>query len=144
MRLVDADLGLAGEAELALDHRHQPPLGEALELLGAVPDVDDVKPLRGEPGEVAHPARRDVALPADPLARLVVLGRGDAAPGQANDRRHAPPPSGPSSPKLAGRRDEGKPAARAAARTARDSPHARHPTSGWRSPRSKGRSLARS
>src|SRR5689334_24404098 len=89
MRLVDADLGLAGEAELALDHRHQPPLDEALELPGAVPDVDDVQPLRGEPGEVAHPARRDVALPADPLARLVVLGRGAAAPGQANDRRHA-------------------------------------------------------
>src|SRR4051794_5063566 len=118
MSLVAADLGLAGEAALALDHRHQPPLDEALELLGAVPDVDDVQPLRGEPGEVAHPARRDVALPADPLARPVVLGRGDAAPSQANDRRHAPPPSGPSSPKLAGRRGEGKPAARAAARTA--------------------------
>src|SRR4051794_410660 len=100
MSLVAADLGLAGEAALALDHRHQPPLDEALELLGAVPDVDDVQPLRGEPGEVAHPARRDVALPADPLARLVVLGRGDAAPGQANDRRHAPSPSRPSSPKL--------------------------------------------
>ena len=60
VRLVDADLGLAGEAELALDHGYQALPGEMLEPLGAIPDVGDVQPLRGEPGEVAHPARRDV------------------------------------------------------------------------------------
>src|SRR3954454_3291678 len=46
MGLAAADLGLADEAELALDHRHQPLPGEALALLGTVPDVDDLEALQ--------------------------------------------------------------------------------------------------
>lgn len=84
----DGDDRLARERELALDHRHQPLVGEALEVLRRLPDVDDVEAVVLRPGDVRQAAGGPVDLPADAPTRLLLLVDADLGPVHDHDGRH--------------------------------------------------------
>src|SRR3954463_13673611 len=87
VHLAQGDPGLTLDPDLT-PGRHQPRLGERLELLGRVPQVEDTHRFPVVRRHVEDRSVGRVLLPAHLLASLVVLVERDARPAHVHGGRH--------------------------------------------------------
>ena len=79
--------GCSGHADLC-DRRHDASLHESHELLLGIPDIEHPQAVALEGRDVERHPGRNVNVPADDLADLVVLGRGNRIPPLRDDCGH--------------------------------------------------------